>query len=99
MGGVVNFRLKYDDKTGKPKGFGFCEYHDAETAASAVRNLNGAEFHGRNLRVSEDGGKSVREPPGTGMIEKIVQNMTREQMVELLAESQKFVTQNPGVQT
>lgn len=31
---------------------GFCEYYDVETAASAVRNLNGvAEVRGRPLRV------------------------------------------------
>ena len=32
-------------------GYGFCEYQDTETALSAMRNLNGRELHGRNLRV------------------------------------------------
>ena len=32
-------------------GYGFCEYSDQETAMSAMRNLNGRELHGRNLRV------------------------------------------------
>jgi cleavage stimulation factor subunit 2 len=40
-----------DKETGKPKGFGFCEYHDQYAADSAVRNLNGHELHGRQLRV------------------------------------------------
>lgn len=30
---------------------GFVEYHDAETAASAVRNLNGFELENRGIRV------------------------------------------------
>jgi RNA recognition motif-containing protein len=45
------FRLVYDRETGKPKGYGFCEYKDQETALSAMRNLNGYEIGGRTLRV------------------------------------------------
>ena len=45
------FRLVFDRETGKPKGYGFCEYRDQETALSAMRNLNGYEIGGRNLRV------------------------------------------------
>lgn len=41
---------------GKAKGYGFCEYADAETAASAIRNLNGIELHGRALRVDSAAG-------------------------------------------
>jgi len=48
---VVSFRLVYDRETGRPKGFGFAEYQDPETAASAVRNLDGHEVMGRKLRV------------------------------------------------
>jgi len=36
-------RLVFDKDTGKPKGFGFCEYGDSATAESARRNLNGRE--------------------------------------------------------
>ena len=41
----------YDRETGKPKGYGFCEYRDQETALCAMRNLNGFEIAGRTLRV------------------------------------------------
>jgi len=51
VGVVVSFRLVYDRESGKPKGYGFCEYQDQETALSAMRNLNTRELHGRNLRV------------------------------------------------
>ncbi|ORX86337.1 hypothetical protein BCR32DRAFT_324999 [Anaeromyces robustus] len=51
VGPVVSFRLVFDRESGKPRGYGFCEYQDAETAASAVRNLNSYEVGGRELRV------------------------------------------------
>lgn len=51
MGPVLSFKLVFDRETGKPKGYGFCEYKDQETALSAMRNLNGYEIGGRSLRV------------------------------------------------
>ena len=48
----------YDRDSGKPKGYGFCEYDDPDTAASAIRNLNGFEMSGRSLRV--DGAATER---------------------------------------
>ena len=51
VGRVVDFRLVSDREQGKFKGYGFCEYEDAETAASAVRNLNDVEVGGRPLRL------------------------------------------------
>lgn len=44
-------RLVFDRESGKPKGYGFAEYQDQETALSAMRNLNSRELHGRTLRV------------------------------------------------
>jgi len=58
IGHVRSFRLVTDKETGKPKGYGFVEYSDRATAASAIRNLQGREVFGRNLRVdsaSQDG--------------------------------------------
>jgi cleavage stimulation factor subunit 2 len=56
-GEVKNFRLIQDKETGKPKGFGFAEFIDHDSAASAVRNLNDNELGGRRIRVdwSNDG--------------------------------------------
>ncbi|KAK3926963.1 Cleavage stimulation factor subunit 2 [Frankliniella fusca] len=51
VGPVLSFKLVFDRETGKPKGYGFCEYKDTETALSAMRNLNGYEIGGRTLRV------------------------------------------------
>ncbi|UKZ51708.1 hypothetical protein TrVGV298_005471 [Trichoderma virens] len=50
-GKVERFRLVYDSETGRPKGFGFADYPDTDSASSAVRNLNEYEIMGRKLRV------------------------------------------------
>ena len=51
VGTIVKFRLVRDRDTGRPKGFGFCEYQDIATAEAAIRNLNNYELDGRNLKV------------------------------------------------
>ncbi|KAL6869906.1 hypothetical protein ACO1O0_001241 [Amphichorda felina] len=51
VGKVERFRLVYDNETGRPKGFGFADYPDTDSASSAVRNLNDYEIMGRRLRV------------------------------------------------
>lgn len=38
VGPLVSFKLMFDRDTGKSRGYGFCEYADPETAASAIRN-------------------------------------------------------------
>lgn len=57
----ICFRLVYDRETGKPKGYGFCEYQDMETAHSAMRNLNNYDFNGRPLRVGVAAGEQNRD--------------------------------------
>ncbi|XP_062099556.1 cleavage stimulating factor 64 isoform X3 [Humulus lupulus] len=68
VGPVVSFRLVIDRETGKPKGYGFCEYKDEETALSARRNLQGYEINGRQLRVdfAENGKGADRSQQGRG---------------------------------
>ncbi|RKF54201.1 Cleavage stimulation factor subunit 2 tau variant [Golovinomyces cichoracearum] len=51
-GKVLGFRLVYDRETGRPKGFGFVEFPDSDSASSAVRNLNDYEIMNRKLRQS-----------------------------------------------
>ncbi|KAK1918016.1 hypothetical protein P3342_000734 [Pyrenophora teres f. teres] len=64
VGQVNNFRLVYDKETGRPKGFGFAEFADADAAASAVRNLNDYDLMGRKLRVdwSNESGSGDNAP-------------------------------------
>lgn len=52
IGPVKNFRLVFDKDNGRGKGYGFCEYMDAGTAQSAVRNLDGFDVGNRQLRVA-----------------------------------------------
>mmetsp|Transcript_7036 Transcript_7036/g.21429 ORF Transcript_7036/g.21429 Transcript_7036/m.21429 type:complete len:287 (-) Transcript_7036:347-1207(-) len=78
VGVVSSFRLVYDSKTGKPRGYGFCEYEDAETARSALRNLDSVEVNGRPLRValaehdnprpSDQSGQSAGQNAGSGPV-------------------------------
>ncbi|GFT96487.1 cleavage stimulation factor subunit 2 [Nephila pilipes] len=53
--------LVYDRETGKPKGYGFCEYKDQEMALSAMRNLNSYELNGRALRVDNAASEKSKE--------------------------------------
>lgn len=50
-GRVLSLRLVHDRETGRPKGFGFVEFEDNDSAASAVRNLDDYEIMGRKIRV------------------------------------------------
>ena len=65
-GRIQSLRLVVDRDSGRPRGYGFCEFADRETAASAVRNLNGYEIDGRALRVDfsdSDSGPSRSSQP------------------------------------
>lgn len=48
--------MVHDRDTGKPKGYGFIEYADVQTADLAIKNLNGFELSGRPLRVDSAAG-------------------------------------------
>ena len=59
-------RLVKNPENGQPKGFGFCEFRDPQTAESAIRNLHNYEFGGRPLRVdcaANQSDKFDRFPP------------------------------------
>ena len=49
-GSVEKVSLISDRDTGRPRGFGFVEMSNAD---AAIQALNGKEFEGRALRVSE----------------------------------------------
>jgi RNA recognition motif-containing protein len=44
--------LTQDRDTGRPTGYGFIEFYDAEDATTAVRFLDGIDFGGRTIRCS-----------------------------------------------
>jgi RNA recognition motif-containing protein len=53
FGNVTSAKIIFDRETGNSKGFGFVEMETEEAASEAIKNANGKEFEGRNLRVNE----------------------------------------------
>jgi RNA recognition motif-containing protein len=51
-GTVETVRLITDRDTGRPRGFGFVEMDD-EGADQAIKELDGTDLGGRNIRVNE----------------------------------------------
>jgi RNA recognition motif-containing protein len=60
-GDVVSTKIISDQYTGKSKGFGFIEMGDAEAVSSAISELNGKEYDGRQLKVNVATDKPRRE--------------------------------------
>jgi len=52
-GAVASVNVITDRETGRPRGFAFVEMEEATAAEDAVRNLDGQDFGGRNIRVNE----------------------------------------------
>lgn len=52
-GEVSSAKVILDRETGKSRGFGFVEMNDEEAAKKAIEELNGAEYDGRTIFVSE----------------------------------------------
>jgi len=66
-GSVVSARIITDKFTGRSKGFGFVEMSADDEAERAIAALNGTDFEGRNIVVSEARPQQPREPrPGGG---------------------------------
>ncbi|KAF4574485.1 hypothetical protein EYR36_005821 [Pleurotus pulmonarius] len=50
-GSVKNVRLPTDRESGRPKGFGYVEFDDVESATKAYEGANGQEIEGRSIRL------------------------------------------------
>lgn len=64
-GNVSSANVIMDRDTGRSKGFGFVEMSNSQEASAAISGLNGTEFDGRQMNVSEakpqaprDGGRT-----------------------------------------
>jgi RNA recognition motif-containing protein len=60
-GTVNSARVIVDRQTGKSKGYGFVEMEDDSSARKAIAELNGSEFDGRTISVSEARPKERRD--------------------------------------
>ena len=52
-GTVISAKVITDRQTGRSRGFGFVEMENESDASNAIQALNGTEFKGRNIIVSE----------------------------------------------
>lgn len=52
LGRIIKIRMVTDLETGKPRGFAFVEFENAQDALSAIRNMNEYELNGRKVRVN-----------------------------------------------
>ena len=62
-GEVASATLVMDRETGRPRGFGFVEFVNAENAKAAITALHGVNIDGRDLTVNE---AKPREAGGGG---------------------------------
>lgn len=61
FGEITSARVIRDRDSGRSKGFGFVEFASDDAASTAIEKLNGADFEGRAMNVSE-----ARAPEGGG---------------------------------
>ncbi len=65
-GAVESAKIIMDRNTGRSKGFGFVEMATDADAVTAIEKLNGAEYEGRTITVSEAREMQPREGGGGG---------------------------------
>ncbi len=65
-GTVESCRIITDRDTGRSKGFAFVEMSSSEEAQNAIDRLNGQQFDGRALNVSEARPQEPRSGGGGG---------------------------------
>jgi RNA recognition motif-containing protein len=66
FGAVDSARVIMDRESGRSKGFGFVEMGSDDAADKAISGLNGKEFMGRMINVSEARPQAPREGGGGG---------------------------------
>ena len=65
-GEVSSAKIIKDRDSGQSRGFGFVEMPDDDNAALAIEQLDGTDFGGRSLRVSEARPRPERSGGGGG---------------------------------
>lgn len=53
FGDITDIYVAMDRETGRPRGFAFVTFGNAEDAQKAIEKLNGADLDGRSLKVNE----------------------------------------------
>ena len=65
-GQVKSAQVIMDRETNRSRGFGFVEMSNDEEASKAIQALNGFQYKGRPLTVSEARPREARPPRGGG---------------------------------
>jgi len=66
FGDVGDIFFPLERGSGRSRGFAFIRYYDKRDAEEALESLNGRTYDGRDLRISIDAGRPVREGSGGG---------------------------------
>ena len=66
FGEISDLNLITDRDTGRPKGFGFVEMRNEQSARDAIKALDGQELGGRAIKVNEARPKPERSGGGRG---------------------------------
>jgi cold-inducible RNA-binding protein len=66
FGTVNSVKIITDRDTGRSKGFAFVEMGDDDSAQKAIEGLNGSDFGGRSLKISEARPQEPRSGGGRG---------------------------------
>lgn len=66
VGSVDSVKIITDRATGRSKGFAFVEMNSDELAMKAIESLNGQDFGGRTLKISEARPQENRSGGGGG---------------------------------
>ncbi|KAJ3319489.1 hypothetical protein HDV06_006299 [Boothiomyces sp. JEL0866] len=101
VGQVLNMRFVFDKETGKPKGFGFCTFQDAETAASAIRNLNKYDINGRQLKVAyadNDNDAPVKREESLD-VPAVIKSISPMEIASILANLKGMIQKDPNQAT
>ncbi len=62
FGNVISAKVMTEGIGGRSRGFGFVEFENGEDAQRAIQELDGSNWEGRSLKVSEDrSGRGPRE--------------------------------------
>jgi len=64
FGALKSSTVARERTSGDSKGFGFVEFNNNDEAKAAIVGLNGTEFGGRTLKVSEAKSQTAKDPLG-----------------------------------
>ncbi|ELQ75160.1 mRNA cleavage and polyadenylation factor I complex, subunit RNA15 [Trachipleistophora hominis] len=94
IGRVVSFRMVYDHKTKKSKGYGFCEYETKEIAQLAVKSLN-ISFNNRQVKINY-AENDMKRKNNSWKIEDVLKKMDKVNLLDVLKYLKTMAVNNTG---